>query len=99
VISEVLDVQDTAGLLAFAEGLVQRYPGLNAVVHMAGIGRAERLTEGSDAATIHDTVSTKLLAPMVLTGALLPYLMKQAKATIMTVTLGLAFTPLAMTPT
>jgi uncharacterized oxidoreductase len=99
MISELLDMQDTAGLLAFAEGLVQRYPGLNAVVHMAGIGRAERLTEGSDVATIHDTVSTNLLAPMVLTGALLPHLMKQAKATIITVTSGLAFTPLAMTPT
>ena len=37
MISELLDMQDTAGLLAFAEGLVQRYPGLNAVVQWQGL--------------------------------------------------------------
>ena len=42
---------------------------------------------------------TNLLGPMLLTNALLPHFLKQPSATIVTVTSGLAFVPLAMTPT
>jgi uncharacterized oxidoreductase len=45
------------------------------------------------------TIRTNLLAPIRLTSALLPQLKKQHHATIMTVSSGLAFLPLAMTPT
>jgi len=44
-------------------------------------------------------VTTNLLGPLRLNAALLPHLLKQARATIMTVSSGLAFVPLAMTPT
>ena len=51
----------------------------------------------SDIAT--ETVNTNLLGPIWLTRALLPQLMKQPRAVIMTVTSGLAYAPLIMTPT
>jgi uncharacterized oxidoreductase len=44
-------------------------------------------------------VTTNLLAPIRLTAALLPHLRAQPTATVMTVTSGLAFIPLAATPT
>jgi uncharacterized oxidoreductase len=45
------------------------------------------------------TIATNLLGPIRLTSALLPQLRKQPHATILTVTSGLAFVPLALTPT
>jgi len=44
-------------------------------------------------------VAINLLGPIRLSGALLPLLRRQARSTIMTVSSGLAFLPLAMTPT
>ena len=48
---------------------------------------------------IDDTIATNLTAPLQLTAALLPHLEAQPKATVLTVSSGLAFTPLALTPT
>jgi uncharacterized oxidoreductase len=42
---------------------------------------------------------TNLLGPIRLTAAVLPHLQKQPHATIMTVSSGLAFIPMALTPT
>src|SRR5208337_814961 len=43
-------------------------------------------------------ITTNLLGPIRLTGALLPLLSRQPRSTVMTVSSGLAFLPLAMTP-
>jgi uncharacterized oxidoreductase len=68
------------------------------VIHNAGIMRPESVQKGnvSDAEA---TVATNLLGPIRLTAALLPMLLSQPLATIMTVSSGLAFVPLAATPT
>ena len=44
-------------------------------------------------------MTTNLLGPIRLTAALLPQLLAQPRSTVMTVSSGLAFVPLAMTPT
>jgi uncharacterized oxidoreductase len=44
-------------------------------------------------------IETNLLGPIRLTASLLPLLKRQARATVMTVSSGLAFLPLAMAPT
>jgi len=97
--SEVLDVQDTIKLKAFTSDIIAKYPALNVLVNMAGIMRPENLNESADLTTIESTIATNLTAPLQLTALLLPHLKQQAQATIMTVTSGLAFTPLALTPT
>ena len=66
---------------------------------MAGIMKAENLVDSPDPAVIDDTIATNLTAPLQLTAALLPHLKSQPKATVVTVSSGLAFTPLALTPT
>lgn len=96
---EVVDVQQTAGLKGFADGLVAKYPELNVLINMAGIMKPENLNEVADPSVVDDTIAINLTAPMHLTAALLPHLKQQARATVMTVTSGLAFMPLAMTPT
>jgi uncharacterized oxidoreductase len=96
--SAVLDIENVDAIRTFADRLSADYPRLNAVIHNAGIMRTENLKGGSvsDAEAI---ITTNLLGPMRLTAALLPQLSAQPRATIMTVSSGLAFVPMAMTPT
>jgi uncharacterized oxidoreductase len=60
--------------------------------------RFESLRDGS-VGDSEATVATNLLGPIRLTAALLPLLQKQPRAAIMTVSSGLAFVPMAVTPT
>ena len=57
------------------------------------------LDQAADLADAEAIIATNLLGPIRLTAALLPLLQKQPHATVMTVSSGLAFVPLAMTPT
>lgn len=92
----VLDISDAADTERAAAALLADYPALNAVIHSAGIMRNERLATGQS--ELEDTVATNLLGPMRLDGWLLPHFLKQPHAAIVTVSSGLAFLPLAMTP-
>ncbi|MCX6954397.1 MAG: SDR family oxidoreductase [Verrucomicrobia bacterium] len=96
--SLVLDIEDAAAIRRFAVRLTAEHPALNVVIHSAGIMKAEKLTDASDAVA-EATVATNLLGPIRLTSALLTHLQKQRNAAIMTVTSGLAFIPLANFPT
>ena len=97
--SELVDVKDTSKLKDFASAIAAKYPRLNILINMAGIAKAEKLNEAPDFDAIDSTIATNLTAPLHLTAALLPLLKNQPEATIMTVTSGLAFTPLVLTPT
>lgn len=95
-----LDVEDPAAIPAFAAQVTRDHPALNAVILNAGIMKSEDLkAEPFDLATVEATIATNLLGPIRLTAALLSHLRTQPQATIMTVTSGLAFIPLAATPT
>lgn len=97
--SIALDIQNAAGIRAFAEQIVGRYPALNVLVNNAGIMRAENLrAEPVDLSDAEAIIATNLLGPIRLTAALLPALKNQSRATVMTVSSGLAFVPLANTP-
>lgn len=96
----VVDVQNLASLPGFEDEIVRRYPDVNVLINNAGIMKSENLSDGPTEDDIAgQTVTTNLLAPMRLTGLLLPQLKKQRAATIMNVSSGLAFVPMATTPT
>jgi uncharacterized oxidoreductase len=98
--SAVLDIEDAASIRAFATKLIADFPALNAVIHNAGIMRAEKLlAQPEDLADAEAIITTNLLGPIRLTAALLPHFQKQPHAAILTVSSGLAFIPRAMTPT
>jgi uncharacterized oxidoreductase len=99
MVYEVLDVQDSAKLTFFTAGIALKYPALNILINMAGVMKPENLAESPNPAIINDTIATNLTAPIQLTAALLPLLREQPNATVINVTSGLAFVPLAMTPT
>jgi uncharacterized oxidoreductase len=95
-----LDVSDPKSIQSFGAAAEKDYPSLNVLINNAGIMRPENLLEQPP--TVPDSerhVTTNLLGPIRLTAALLSLLRKQPRATIMTVSSGLAFVPLTMTPT
>ena len=95
-----LDMEDAAAIAAFGAQVVKDHPALDAVILNAGIMQSEDLkAQPFDLAVAERTIATNLLGPIRLTAALLPHLTAQPAATVMTVTSGLAFIPLAATPT
>ena len=96
--AEVLDINHADAIKTFAADLIAKYPKLNAVLHNAGIMRNEDVKQGQTG-DAEATVATNLLGPIRLNAALLPHLLQQPSATVVTFTSGLAYTPLAMTPT
>jgi uncharacterized oxidoreductase len=100
LVGYVLDVEDAGAIPGFVAELLKSHPDLNVLVNNAGIMRAENLTDTMAALPDAEAmISTNLLGPIRLSSALLPHLTAQQQATIINVTSGLAFVPLAMTPT
>jgi uncharacterized oxidoreductase len=98
--STVLNIEDPVDIRKVAAQLATDHPTLNAVIHNAGIMRPENLlAQQPDLADAEAIIATNLLGPIRLTAALLPQLQKQPHAAILTVSSGLAFIPMAITPT
>jgi len=97
--SVVLDTTDPVAVQDVTAQLVQRFPDLNVLVAMAGIMQPEDLHSGGFLTTAEATVATNLLGPIRLVAALTEHLATRLRATIMTVSSGLAFVPFPITPT
>ncbi len=98
--SATLSVDDAADIRAFAARMAAEFPALNVLINNAGIMRHEDLRKPQE--TLADSeaiVTTNLLGPIRLTAALLPLLQKQGRSAVMNVSSGLAFVPMAVTPT
>ncbi|WP_026940120.1 SDR family oxidoreductase [Humibacter albus] len=95
-----IDTADPESIRVAARHVLDTHPDLNVLVTMAGIMRAEDWhTPDGFLASAEATVTTNLLGPIRLIGAFIEHLRTRPDATIMTVSSGLAFTPLKATPT
>jgi len=98
--SLILDVEQPGNIRSFAADMVEKFPALNILINNAGIMRAEQLLDQpEDLAAAEAIIATNLLGPLRLTAALLPHLKHQPGAAVINVSSGLAFVPLALTPT
>jgi short-subunit dehydrogenase involved in D-alanine esterification of teichoic acids len=95
----VIDTTDQQSINSAADQVLLRHPDLNVLVTMAGIMRAEdwRKPEAF-LASAESVLTTNVLGPVRLIAAFVEHLQTRPDATIMTVSSGLAFTPLAVTP-
>lgn len=94
-----IDTADAESIRTAAAEVIAKHPDLNVVIAMAGIMRAEDWHRpASFLASAEATVTTNLLGPIRLIAAFIEHLQTRPDATIMTVTSGLAHTPLAFTP-
>ncbi|WP_125133198.1 SDR family NAD(P)-dependent oxidoreductase [Microbacterium sp. 10M-3C3] len=94
-----IDTTDADSIAAASADVLARHPGLNVVIAMAGIMRVENWPAGGFRHDAEDIVTTNLLGPIRLIDVFLPHLLAQPDATLMTVSSGLAFVPLRVTPT
>lgn len=95
----VIDTTDPASIQAATEDVLARYPDLNVLVTMAGIMHIEDWHHPADfLASAESVVTTNVLGPIRLIAAFVEHLQSRPDATIMTVSSGLAFTPLRITP-
>lgn len=94
-----IDTADAASIAEATADVVSRFPDLNVLVAMAGIMRQEDWTTPGFLADAEETVVTNVLGPIRLIDALVPQLRERPGATIITVSSGLAHTPLRFTPT
>ena len=94
-----IDTTDPASINAASQQVLTEHPDLNVLITMAGVMRIEDWsTPGGFLGSAEETVTTNLLGPIRLIGAFIEHLQGRPDATIMTVSSGLAFTPLAITP-
>lgn len=95
----VIDVTDPASVLAAATDVTMRFPDLDLVISMAGVMLPEDLRSGAGLTVAETTVTTNLLGTIRTVSAFVETLQARPHATIITVSSGLAFVPLPLTPT
>jgi uncharacterized oxidoreductase len=94
-----IDTADPASIESAAKQVLARHPDLNVLVTMAGIMRIEDWRQpGSFLASAESVITTNVLGPIRLIAAFIEQLRAQPDATIVTVSSGLAFAPLKVTP-
>ncbi|WP_020013096.1 SDR family oxidoreductase [Promicromonospora sukumoe] len=94
-----VDTSDAASIAAASADVIQRFPEVNVLVPMAGIMRAEDWRTPGFLPDAEATVVTNVLGPIRLVAAFTEHLQSRPAATILTVSSGLAFSPLRVTPT
>ncbi|WP_433174935.1 SDR family oxidoreductase [Actinoallomurus sp. CA-150999] len=94
-----IDTADAASIDSAAKEVLASHPDLNVLVTMAGIMRVEDWHRPeSFLASAESVVTTNVLGPIRLIAAFIEHLRARPDATIMTVSSGLAFAPLKVTP-
>lgn len=92
-----LDMEDPADIGSVARQLIADFPALNVVINNAGVMHFDDPTGPVDEAMLMTTVTTNLLGPIRLTGALIDHLKQQPSATLINVSSVLAFVPMTLT--
>jgi uncharacterized oxidoreductase len=95
----VLDVTDPQSIDRAVATVTSSFPETNVVITVAGIMLPEDVHTDAFLPTAEATVTTNLLGPIRLIGRLTEFLAAKDDAAILTVSSGLAFVPLPITPT
>lgn len=94
-----IDTTDADSILTATRTVLDTHPDMNVLVTMAGIMRVEDWTRADGfVASADEIITTNVLGPIRLIAAFIEHLQTRPDATIMTVSSGLAFTPLRVTP-
>ena len=92
-----LNIEDPASISAVATKLTAEYPKLNVLINNAGIMNIDDASSAIDEKLLVSTLTTNLMGPIRMTGALIEHLKRQAEATVINTTSVLGFVPLAIT--
>jgi len=93
------DAADSHAISSLCEKVTREYPELNVLINNAGLMRRINLQEGgSQSEDICREIETNLNGPIRMVQQFLPHLKKKEEAAIVNVSSGLAFVPMALTP-
>jgi uncharacterized oxidoreductase len=95
-----IDVTDPSSVKRVATTVAEMYPELNCVFSNAGVQRFHDFAASTplDEPSVLEEINTNLLGVIRVAAAFLPHLRKQPSATLVNVSSGLAFVPLARFP-
>ena len=92
-----LDIGDPVAVTRAAQQLIAEHPALDTIVHAAGVGYHDDLSEPLDDALLRATFDINLLGPIRLTSALIEHLKSRPDGALIYVTSMLAYLPYAET--
>jgi uncharacterized oxidoreductase len=90
------DVSDPASVDGLAKALAEMHPTLSVLVNNAGANQGGDLCTPDGIGNFENMLRTNTVGPLLVTTALLPILRKNTDPTVVFVTSGLAYTPLAV---
>jgi uncharacterized oxidoreductase len=98
--SFALDVRNPEAIRTVADKVLTEFPALNCVFNNAGVQRRLEFAAGKDMdeAAMLDEINTNLLGAIRVTAAFIPHLSRQPNATLVNVSSGLAYVPIARFP-
>jgi uncharacterized oxidoreductase len=91
-----LDMEDPARIEHVAKTIIADFPAVNVLINNAGIMKGDNVGGVVDDAVLTSTIGTNLTGLIRMSSAFVEHLKQQPSATIINVTSGLAFTPLAL---
>ena len=91
-----LDIEDPANVSAVAKKLTADYPKLNVLINNAGIMNIDDLSSAVDERLLVSTLTTNLMGPIRMTGALIEHLKRQPYAAVINTSSVLGFVPMAI---
>src|SRR5205809_655054 len=92
-----LNIEDPASISAVATKLTSEHPKLNVLINNAGIMNIDDVSAAVDEKLLVSTLTTNLMGPIRMTGALIEHLKRQNDAAVINNSSVLGFVPLAMT--
>lgn len=94
-----IDISDPASIQSAAKHVLAEHPNLNVLIAMAGVMRIEDWHHPeSFLQSAEEIVTTNVLGPIRLIASFIEHLQTRPEATVITVSSGLAFAPLKVTP-
>jgi uncharacterized oxidoreductase len=94
-----IDITDPTSVLTARDQVLAQHAELNVLIAMAGVMDAEDVRDAGFLTVAERIVETNINGPLRLISAFIEHLQTRPDATLMTVSSGLAHTPLAYTPT
>jgi uncharacterized oxidoreductase len=91
-----LDMEDPGSIKAVSAKLIADFPGLNVLVNNAGVMHIDNVAAAVDEQMMQTTITTNLMGPIRLNGALIEHLKQQPSATVINVSSVLGFVPMAI---
>jgi uncharacterized oxidoreductase len=96
--SVVLDISNSASIQAAAQSVLSKFPDLNCIINNAGLQRVHDFSATVDEHGMVEEIETNLLGLMRMCAAFIPHLKSRPEATLINISSGLAFVPLARVP-